>query len=391
MASTEKLSSGKYRGVYRTASGQKRSVRGTFTHKAEAKRAAAGAEADTRKLGWRDPRAAARTWGDWCDEWQRARILAPTTALDEQRSIKNHIRPRWGDVPLIDITRHDVKAWAAEIQKSGRALATVKKITTAFSTSLAAAVDAEILTANPASRLKLGTPDNTIERYLTQSEQAALLDYHRVHPLSYALTAVLIDSGLRWGEATALTLQDIDLERRTIRVRSAWSHNILQPYTKSKRRRTVPLTQRVADALKIVMPTKQSTLIFSHDGSTQLDVSSWRFRHHDRAIEALGMPHTRIHDLRHTYASTLLQAGIPLAEVGKLMGHLSVITTARYAHLSSTPSAAVLAALGDTTSTDPEPPRGTNVGHSPDVDGRNQSQSTDAEIIDFASKRQIRS
>lgn len=66
-----------------------------------------------------------------------------------------------------------------------------------------------------------------------------------------------------------------------------------------------------------------------------------------RAAKAAGIGHLRVHDLRHTYASWLIQAGIPLEEVGRLLGHVSPITTQRYTHLGATPSAAVLAALSD--------------------------------------------
>lgn len=387
MAWTEQLPSGRYRGNYRTATGQIRRAPGTFTHKAEALRKAGELEAGSRSLGWRDPQAAARSWSDWCDEWQQTRILAPSTARDERLAIKNHLRPQWGDTALIDITRHDIKAWAARLVSDGRAHATMKKLVAIFSASLSAAVDAEIITTNPAARLRLGTPDNTIEHYLNSEEQALLIAAHADHPLSRALTAVLIDCGPRWGEATALRANDIDLERRTIRIRAAWSEGELRPYTKSGRRRTVPLPLRAAHLLKTVMPKRPSALIFSYDGENPIDISSWRQDHHKPAVTAAELPHTRIHDLRHTYASTLLQAGISLAEVGKLMGHVSVLTTSRYAHLASTPSAAVLAALGDPT---PIAGDGANVEQPPVADDRMESQSRGGEVIDFMAKRQMR-
>ncbi|MFI2703458.1 tyrosine-type recombinase/integrase [Cellulosimicrobium composti] len=64
-----------------------------------------------------------------------------------------------------------------------------------------------------------------------------------------------------------------------------------------------------------------------------------------RAVRAADVGHVRPHDLRHTYASWLLQDGVPLARVGKLLGHVSPVTTQRYAHLDETPADDILAAL----------------------------------------------
>lgn len=78
--------------------------------------------------------------------------------------------------------------------------------------------------------------------------------------------------------------------------------------------------------------------------STPLDIDNFRKRW-DAACKAAGVGLVRPHDLRHTYASWLLQNGVSLAEVGRLLGHISPATTARYAHLSKTPADAVLKVL----------------------------------------------
>lgn len=89
-----------------------------------------------------------------------------------------------------------------------------------------------------------------------------------------------------------------------------------------------------------------------------MDGSRFRARW-DAACRAAGVGHVRVHDLRHTYASWLLQSGVDLAEVGRLLGHTSPLTTQRYAHLAETPSAAVLEALGSHgPATDDEAGRG---------------------------------
>lgn len=79
-------------------------------------------------------------------------------------------------------------------------------------------------------------------------------------------------------------------------------------------------------------------------------------------MEASNIGHVRIHDLRHTYASWLLQAGVPMAEVARLLGHASQVTTQRYAHLAEIPTLEISAALE-------LPPRASNV-HQSDTSGR---------------------
>jgi integrase len=79
---------------------------------------------------------------------------------------------------------------------------------------------------------------------------------------------------------------------------------------------------------------------------TPLDVNNFR-KQWDRACREAGAGHVRPHDLRHTYASWLLQGGRSLAEVGRLLGHVSPITTQRYAHLAKPVAQDVLDALGD--------------------------------------------
>lgn len=351
MAWTEKLTSGRYRGGYRTPEGGKRYTGETYVHKAAAQREAARLEAESRDLGWRDPRAAARTWGSWCDEWQKARLVETSTSSREQGVIEKHLRPKWGDVPLIDITRHDVKAWAVEIQASGLSPSTAKKFCALLSVSLNGAIDAGILTSNPASRLKLGAGENRIERFLTKKERRRLLDALKDRPVDLALVSVLMGCGLRWGEAVALRREHIDYKRQRVRVHDAWDtrNRKFVPYPKGKKRRSVPLPDWVADAVKTIAPKAPRDLIFPAQGGDPIDISNWRSSAFNPALVAARIERCRIHDLRHTYASQLVQAGVPIERLRLLLGHVSVITTQRYAHLGKVDDGEVLAALGDSS------------------------------------------
>lgn len=395
MAWAEKLASGRYRGGYRIPAGAKRYTTDTYAHKTAAQREAARLEAESHDLGWRDPRAAARTWGSWCVEWQKARLVEASTSARELGVIEKHLLPKWGEVPLIDITRHDVKAWAADLQASGLAPATAKKHCALLSVSLNAAIDAGILTVNPAARLKLGAADNLVERHLTKKEQRKFLAALPKGSADRALASILLGCGLRWGEAVALRPQHLDYRGKKLRVHDSWDtrNRVMKPYPKGKKRRTVPLPEWVADAVKAAAPKRRNALIFSGDGEHPLDISNWRTYVFTPALDAAKLNAFRIHDLRHTYASNLIQAGVPIERVRLLLGHVSVITTQRYAHLGKVDNSEVLAALTDPAAKPKkkagkqkkphtaEVARGANVGHPAVANGRNDHNNAQSNVI----------
>lgn len=375
MPSTELLPSGRYRAIYRTAAG-KRYVKGTFPHKKAAQNAAAAEEAKAMSLGWRDPKAASRTWGEWCANWWPTRGVEPGVLNRDRYSRDACLMPKWGDVPLIDITRHDVKAWAAALAKGGMAWGTVQKRIYLLSASLTAAIDAEILTVNPAAKIKLPSGETDVRRYLTVEESEALLLQFQPpvdHPINEALVRAALGTGMRWGELVGLQIKRVALSRRTIRVAEVWDAQMrrLKPYPKGRKIRDVPIPEWLVLWLTFAIGDRKTGFVFLHEAKSVLEYSNWRQRFWLPAVECSELGAVRFHDLRHTYASRLLQNGVTLAEVGKLLGHVSPITTQRYAHLAEVPRTNVLAAL-------PDPSRGTRVGLHGILRDGNRPQSTEA-------------
>lgn len=354
MAWTRRLPSGKHQGQYRGVDGRVRTAPGgPWAHKAAAMRAAAAAEHDARALGWRDPQAARRTWGEWCEQWWPTRAVEPSTRARDEGRRDRHLTPRWDGVPLVDITRHAVRAWAADLRAGGLSAASVQRCVHLLSASLNAAVDAEVLAANPAARLRLPTPPPSVERYLTHEELDAVVD--ELDGAARAMTLLLAGTGMRWGEAAGLHWGRVHSERGFIEVAEVWSaaEGVMKAYPKGRRARQVP----IPGWLELGEPRTgactagpghercRGPLVLASEAGTVLDLANYR-RAWSAACRRAQVGHVRVHDLRHTYASWLLQAGVPLAEVGRLLGHQSPLTTQRYAHLAEVPSAAVLAALG---------------------------------------------
>lgn len=353
---TEQLPSGNYRACYRDPEGKKRRLPGTYTHKRAAQNAAAAAEAEARSLGWRDPDAALRTWGDWVTEWAPTRAIEPGTAKVDNGRLERTLRPKWGSTPLAHITRHDVRAWAQELRDTGLAPATVQRHVTLLSASLNAAVEAEIIPSNPAARLKLPQPQNLSERTFSRTEQHAIFE-HLPTDQDRALVGFLLGTGARWGEAVAIQREHFNLEHGTIRIRAAWDNKTktMKPYTKGKRHRTVPIQPWLRDLLDPILEATPRGLIFTSRDNTPVDYSNWRNKVWKPALAAAGITDGTIHTLRHTYATEQLDAGLSLAEVATLLGHQSMTTTERYTHRDSKVNPIAAHAIADPRSTPPEP------------------------------------
>ena len=153
------------------------------------------------------------------------------------------------------------------------------------------------------------------------------------------LILVLGYTGLRWGEATALRVCDIDFDRRRIDVRRAFSDvggRVVLGTPKSHQSRTVPVPRFVAVELAAAVVGKRpDELVFTMPGGSVMRLSNWRLVTFEPARTRAGLSDRfRIHDLRHTAASLMIQAGYPPKMLQEIMGHASITTTLDlYGHL----------------------------------------------------------
>lgn len=365
MGWAEALPSGRYRAVYRDAAGVRRSA-GTYTHKPLAVRKANAAEEKARRRMTNDPDAYKRPWGEWCAEWWEARIVEDSTIATDRSRRDKYLMPKWEKTPIGSIRRHDVKVWAGWLLKQGLSPSTVQRVVHLFSASMAAAVDAELVEMNPAARLRLPAGEQDVERYLTRKEFGLILG--QLPTVRDQLIAeLLVFTGLRFGELAGLHVNRVDLELGMVRVVETYvdSAHLIKPYPKGRRKRDVPLTADLVVKLRPLVvaaedfaavgegcgvPHKvgrcRSALLLTGARGGVLRDSNWASRVWVPAVEESGVGHVRIHDLRHTYASWLLQGGKSLAEVGQLMGHVSPATTQKYAHLQPVDRGDVVARLG---------------------------------------------
>lgn len=364
MAWAERLPSGRYRGRYRDAHGTARTVKGpggdtiTFSHKPRAERAAATVEGKSRRNLWADPDAGQRTWGEWCDQWWPTRTVEPGTLSRDVSRRDQHLKPRWDRTPIGAITRQDVKAWCVTLATGGLAPATVEKCKALLSASLVAAMDHGIIDTNPCARIRLPRPPPAQEVYLTGHEvehlaagMVTVFDRIVVESLAY--------TGLRFGELAGVHRDRVDWKRGLVRVVETFDERdgTMKPYPKGRRIRDVPVPGWLLEQWGTLPVVGESCGVAHRDGRCRgpllftspeghvLRLSNWSVGFRSTVDTTPGVPRCTPHDLRHTYASWLIQEGRSIAEVGQLLGHVSSLTTQRYAHLGDTDHAGVLQAL----------------------------------------------
>jgi len=238
--------------------------------------------------------------------------------------LKNHLLPRFGKRHLDTITRQDIVKMHADRKASGAAAGSANRllIMMRYIFNLALRWEVPGIKANPCAGVPLMAVDNEKERYLSQDEARQLYDAVCVseNTMLKFIVPMLILTGARKREVLDAKWTDFDLERRIWRI----------PTTKAGKARHVPLSDGVMHLLT-TMP-RELPWAFANPDTGKPYVSIYCAWHTART--KAGLTDVRMHDLRHSFASLLINAGRTLYEVQNILGHTQVKTTQRYAHLS---------------------------------------------------------
>lgn len=348
----------RHRGVYRLADGKKR--RKTFDRQRDAERWANSEEQKVVDGSRRDPARGRMKWGDWCETWWPSRRLEPGSMRSQLSLREHHVQPRWADVPLNEIEHLEVQAWVNSLTP-GLSSSSARQAYYQLSASMKAAVRAGHIAYTPCYGVSLPTLPPAPERYLSTDEIEEL--FYHFDGVYRLLIETLLDTGMRLGEAVALHRHRIDFEAKTIEVIEIWDqyNKVIKSYPKGKRRRTVPLTPHLERLVndwirshppdgtcgflhakgsvcrsELIMPGPRGAVIDPHNFTGV----KWKL-----GLDLAGIGHARPHDLRHTFASRLVRAGVAMARVQRLLGHDSITTTERYSHLEDDGHDEVRAAL----------------------------------------------
>jgi len=179
---------------------------------------------------------------------------------------------------------------------------------------------------NVVSRVKLNNPDNRIEHLMTSEQLERLMGVLVAEQTTTALLfRYLLSTGARLNEAVQATYDQFDWENRVWRIPAKTS--------KSKKIRSVPLNDSAIDVLKQLDTFGETGYLFLNP-KTKLPYVSVR-KQWLRIARLADVKFLRIHDLRHGFASMLACSGHSLLEIGQILGHQDVKTSARYSHLNS--------------------------------------------------------
>ncbi len=214
----------------------------TFRRKADAERWLGQQRSLIAQGDWTNPARGRITFGEYALAWLDSRAdLKPKTRHQYHSLLALHILPTWCTVPLAKVTFEGLTQWVARLALGGLGPSGIRQSVFVMSAALDHAMRAGRIRSNPAHGLGLPRPQRRDYVYLTHEQLHALAA--GAGP-SRVLVLVLGYTGLRWGEATALRVCDIDLARRRIDVRRAFSDvggHVILGTPKSHQSRTVPI------------------------------------------------------------------------------------------------------------------------------------------------------
>jgi integrase len=267
--------------------------------------------------------------------------LKLNTWLTKEHIIKTKILPFFGDMRMDGISAKDIIRWQNGVMggkgKNGKPYSAtyIKTMHNQVSAIFNHAVRYYDLKSNPAAKAgSVGKKEAKEMLFWTKDEYTKFSDAMMDKPISYYAFEILYWCGLRVGELLALTPSDFDLDKSTVKISKSYQRIngediVTDPKTpKSNRVVKMPdfLTEEIREYLKSIYGAASDARIFPISKS---------YLHHemDRGSKATGVKRIRVHDIRHSHVSLLIEMGFSAVAIADRVGHESIDITYRYAHL----------------------------------------------------------
>ena len=246
------------------------------------------------------------------------------------------ILPYFGDKRVNAITAADIRQWQNELIKMGYSPTYLKTINNQLSAIFNYAVRYYDLKSNPCAKAgSMGKSKAEEMDFWTGEEFRKFIDSVMNKRLSYMAFMILYWTGMRLGELLALNPKDVDLEKRTISITKSYQRlgkkDVITPPKTSKSKRVITIPEFLAADIKDYM----DNLYDLQEDDRLFPITKYYLEHEmQRGIKESGVKRIRVHDLRHSHASMLIELGFSPLEIANRLGHEKVETTLNtYAHL----------------------------------------------------------
>mgnify|MGYP000885433989 CR=1 FL=1 len=270
--------------------------------------------------------------------------LKESTWQTKENIIKTKLLPYFGKRKINEITTKDVIAWQNELlayrdeKRKPYSQTYLKTLHNQLSAIFNHAVRFYDLHSNPAAKAgNMGTEERREMLFWTKEEYQKFAEEMMDKPVSYYAFEMLYWCGIREGELLALTPADFDFEKRTVTINKSYQRlnkqDVITTPKTPKSNRVIQMPQFLCDELQDYL--KQ--LYGVEPDSRMFPISkSYLYREMDRGCKQTGVKRIRIHDLRHSHISLLIDMGFTALAIAERVGHESIDITYRYAHLFPT-------------------------------------------------------
>lgn len=310
------------------------------------------------------------TVGEWLDLWIEGLQLSPATVASYRKNVRLHLKPLLGGVQLQSLTGTKISGLYRVMESSGRrdhregeglSPRTVRYVHTILKAALSDAVDQGLLSTNPADKAKppsaRAAKAPEIHPWTGAQLSTFLAWAWETNPTQAPGWHVLAYTGMRRGELLALRWRDLDLDDARLAVRRSVGvvkiegkgKTIIEGPTKSTRARVIDLDPGTVEMLRkwrldraglSLQLVRDDALIFGNLEGDYLHPERFSARFNEKQAQCrrkLGdtaPPVIHVHDLRHTHATLLLKAGVPVKVVSERLGHATVMVTLEiYTHV----------------------------------------------------------
>ena len=269
---------------------------------------------------------------------------AENTRYSFKLTLQKHVYPTLGDAELRQVTSGQLNALMLDFQKTGAAYSTCLRFYGLLHLFFKTAYLQDFLTADPMEKVQRPKPRKEEARPSAKAysveELRYILECLEQEPLPRrALVRLLIDTGIRRGEAVGLTWDHVDFQQGLITICQTLNYTadrgVYLSTTKNGRLRVISVDPEVMALLTRLRQAQQpgSTFVFTRPGTTEPISPSSPSRYLQRFGKKYGIPELHPHKLRHTFASLALTNGADVVSVSQILGHSDTSVTLRvYAH-----------------------------------------------------------